>query len=132
MEIWKEIKGYEGLYEVSSEGRVKSLGRKPGIMKPGLSRGYLKIGLVKDGIKSMFRIHRLVAGAFIPNPDDKPEVDHIDGDRKNNRVENLRWMTHKENNNNPVTVQRKREASKGNKACLGKHWKTIQGKRVWY
>ena len=132
MEIWKEIKGYEGLYEVSSEGRVKSTGKKKGIMRPGTSKGYLKVGLTKDGIRSMFRVHRLVAEAFIPNPDNKPEVDHINGDRKDNRVENLRWMTHKENNNNPVTLERRSVVSMGNKACLGKHWKTIQGKRVWY
>jgi hypothetical protein len=132
MEFWKEIKGYEGLYEVSSEGRVKSLGRKPGIMRPGLSNGYLKVGLTKDGIRSRFRVHRLVAEAFIPNPDNKPEVDHINGDRKDNRVENLRWMTHQENNNNPVTLQRRSEVSKGNQACLGKHWTMINNKRVYY
>ena len=132
MEIWKEIKGYEGLYEVSSEGRVNSLGRKPGIMRPGTSKGYLKVGLTKDGIRSMFRVHRLVAEAFIPNPDNKPEVDHINGDRKDNRAENLRWMTHKENNNNPVTLERRSVVSMGNKACLGKHWTTIHGKRIWY
>ena len=132
MEVWKEIKGYEGLYEVSSEGRVRSTGKKKGIMRPGTSKGYLKVGLTKDGSRKMYRVHRLVAFAFIPNPDNKPEIDHINGDRKDNRVENLRWMTHKENNNNPVTLEKRSEASIGNKACLGKHWATIQGKRVWY
>ena len=109
-EIWKDIKGYEGLYQVSNLGRVKSLERKvlrsegeyrtisERILKPQTTlRGYQRIGLHYKGINKLFRIHRLVAQAFIPNPDNKPEVNHIDGKTSNNRVDNLEWVTAAQN-----------------------------------
>lgn len=65
-----------------------------------------------DGTKRRFAVHRLVAKAFIPNPDNKPEIDHIDGDPTNNHVWNLQWVTHKENMNNPITKKRLSEALK--------------------
>lgn len=109
MEIWKDIKGYEGKYMISSMGRVKALNYhrsgKEKIMSPELmKKGYLRARLMKDGISERIMIHRLVATHFIDNPDDKPQVDHIDGDKANNRVENLRWCTNQENCNNPVTI----------------------------
>ena len=98
-EVWKDIEGYEGLYEVSNLGRVKSLhGLSEKIMKNSNgSGGYQKLSLTKNKIPKNFFVHRLVAQAFIPNPESKPEVNHIDEDKTNNRVDNLEWMTHIEN-----------------------------------
>ena len=108
-EVWKDIEGYEGLYQVSNFGNIKSLpkvrhnGRgtyiqKEKILKPSnTSTGYKKIELCKDGKRKGFKVHRLVAIAFIPNPDNKPEVNHIDGNKINNNIDNLEWVTSSEN-----------------------------------
>lgn len=105
-EIWKTIKDYPN-YQISNKGNVKSLGndktRKEKIIKSHkLKNGYCLVAL---GTKR-FYLHRLVAQAFIPNPENKPHIDHINTDRTDNRVENLRWVTQKENNNNPLTIQK--------------------------
>ena len=95
-EEWRPVKDYEGLYEVSNFGRVKSL-RKNIILKPesdGVGKGYLCINLGRGNHK---KIHRLVAEAFIPRIKDKNEVNHIDGNTKNNKVTNLEWVGHQEN-----------------------------------
>lgn len=97
MEIWKDIEGYEDLYEVSDEGRIrnKNTGR---ILKLDINRyGYLQIKLYKEGSRQWLSVHRLVAKAFIPNPNNYPEVDHIDKNRSNANVDNLRWVNHQEN-----------------------------------
>ena len=112
MEIWKEIKGYEGLYEVSSEGRVRKL-IKGNYLTFKNSNGYQRVGLCIHSKQKWFLVHRLVAQAFIPNPDNKPEVDHINCDRNDNIVENLRWVTSKENNNNPITRKNKSDCRIG-------------------
>ena len=97
-EIWRNISGYEGIYQVSNKGRVRSIrDGKILILKPCKRNGYLMIGLRKNGAHKNFQVHRLVAQAFIPNPENKPMVDHIDTNKLNNCVENLRWATDKEN-----------------------------------
>ena len=97
-EIWKDIEGYENKYQVSNLGRVKSLNynhtKKEQILKCcKTGAGYTLVNLCGK----MFLVHRLVAKTFIPNPENKPCVDHINTIRDDNRVNNLRWVTHKEN-----------------------------------
>lgn len=104
MEIWKDISGYEGLYEVSSLGRVKRIRfinkqtnkMKESINKPKIKKdGYLYVDLYKNGKGKSFAIHRLVAKAFIPNPENKSMVKHL-ADKKDNRPENLEWYDYDE------------------------------------
>lgn len=101
MEIWKDVAGYEGLYQISTFGRVKSLpknGRDAKILKPSKTIwGYLDIQLCKNGKYHHERIHRLVASAFLPNPNKLPQVNHKDFDRTNNQVNNLEWCSTSEN-----------------------------------
>ena len=109
-EIWKPIEGYEGLYEVSNMGRVRSLDREWKITPNHNMRtkgkvitqeknhaGYLRACLSKHNNPRMFSTHRLVAKAFVPNPQNKPDVNHKDGDKANNRANNLEWVTPSEN-----------------------------------
>lgn len=104
-EEWRDIEGFEGLYQVSNYGRVKSLSREifngkgyymshEKLLKPNvLAKGYLQIELKKDKQRHLFQVHRLVAYAFIPNPSpsDFNQVNHINGNKQDNRVENLEW-----------------------------------------
>ena len=99
MEIWKEIVGTKGFIEVSNEGRVRSLLRgAPRILKtqPDNS-GYHRIRVTVEREKMSYKVHREVAKAFIPNPNNLPQVNHIDGNKDNNCVSNLEWVTNKEN-----------------------------------
>jgi len=118
IEVWKDIDGYSGVYQVSSLGRVRTVEdpnpkrkdrcRKEHIHVGGLSGKkygkYRFILLRKNGKVGKFSIHRLVAQAFIPNPENKLQIDHIDGDKLNNKVDNLRWVTGKENVHNSITL----------------------------
>jgi hypothetical protein len=96
-EVWKSVPGYETLYVVSSLGRVKSLSKKGAyrelVMRPKLEGGYFRLMLCKQSKRRSFRIHRLVAMAFLPNPGNLPQVNHIDGVKTNNNVNNLEWCT---------------------------------------
>lgn len=109
-EVWKDIEGYIGKYQVSNLGHVKSIDYrhtgKEQILRPGLGNGYLTVALYRDGKPKTHCVHKLVAMAFIPNPDSRTCIDHLNGIRTDNRADNLRWCTHKENNNNPITVER--------------------------
>ena len=110
-EIWKDIRGYEGLYQVSNYGRIKrTLKTKPEgrILKPLIGKdGYLQINLSKNNSTKTQRVHRLVAIAFIENPNDYPIVNHKDENVKNNRAENLEWCDVKYNTNYNNATQRR-------------------------
>ena len=108
-EKWLPIQGYEGLYDVSNYGRIRSHDyRKKGvtqILRTHASKGYyVKVGLRKDGKKRYFRVHRLVAIAFLPPPQSgQTQVEHVNCDKRDNRVQNLRWCSPKGNMANPLT-----------------------------
>lgn len=89
----KDIRGYEGLYAITMSGRVWSYRRKKFLKPADGGNGYMTVALCKDGKQKSFRIHRLVAEAYIPNPDNKPQVGHIDDNPKNNCWDNLYWTT---------------------------------------
>lgn len=138
-EIWKDIKGFEGLYQVSNMGRVKSLGRlvatkngktycvKEKIMSIHIDKqGYQCVHLRKSGgFQYEKKIHQLVGIAFIPNPDNKPFIDHINTIRDDNRIENLRWCTSKENSNNSLTKIKMSSSQKGKTGVISNHHKSI-------
>lgn len=100
VELWKDIEGFEGLYQVSNLGRVRSYfreGTKGGIIKQFIINRYPKVHLFKDGVGKFIYTHRLVALAFIPNPENKPQINHINGNKYDNRAINLEWATSQEN-----------------------------------
>ena len=104
MEIWKDIENYEGLYQVSNLGRVRSFPRRGTrdrnihILSPGITRkGYLQVSLLKNGKSHPYRVHQLVGKAFICNTYAKEQINHINGVKTDNRVENLEWCTNNEN-----------------------------------
>ncbi len=116
MEIWKDIKGYEGLYQVSNLGRVKSYHKFTNgvILKPKKNRyGYYFVGLCSDTKRNHY-IHRLVANTFILNMDNKPQVNHINGVKTDNRVENLEWCTNSENQSHAYKNNLKTSMKGGN------------------
>ena len=134
-EEWRPIKNYEGLYEISNLGRVKSLNYrrtgKENVLKPRKQKkgGYLQIILCKNGMKKMVSVHRLVAEAFIPNPDNKPCIDHINTIRDDNRVENLRWTTYEENMNNELTKEHRSDSLKDREFSEEHRRKISEGKQ---
>lgn len=98
-ELWKDVHGYEGMYKISNKGRVKSFRRNPVIlMHPAPDGwGYPQTVFAVKGKNRTVKIHRLVAENFIPNPENLPQVNHKDGNKENNSVENLEWCTGREN-----------------------------------
>lgn len=124
-EEWKDVQGFEGLYKVSNKGRVKSLSHNTirgfatcytdeRILNPQSNGNYYKVCLFKGNkrFEKQIYVHRLVATAFIPNPDNLPQIDHINGNKTLNIVENLRWCTQVQNVNNPVTKNRSKKLRK--------------------
>lgn len=103
MENWKPILGYESLYEVSTNGEIRSLCKrysdKPILLKQGTgSKGYKNVTLCKNGKQTTFNVHKIVASTFIPNPDSLPCINHKDEDKTNNNVSNLEWCSYYHNN----------------------------------
>lgn len=131
-EIWKDIKGYEGLYQVSNLGRVKSLDRtykssltntetitrRGKVLKPLFNRGYYYVALSSGNKVIRKSIHRLVAETFIPNNLNKPQVNHKDGNKKNNNVKNLEWATQSENQLHRFSCLGHKEATKIAIKCI--------------
>jgi hypothetical protein len=103
-EIWKPIKSFEGLYEVSNLGRVRSLRRDIIMRTRQRNDGYVSCTLSNCGKVKNKLIHRLVAEAFIPNHKNKPEVNHIDGNKQNNCIRNLQWVTASENQIHSIKI----------------------------
>ena len=101
IEIWKEINGYKGLYEISNLGRVKSLScnttKKEKVLKNRTGKDYYDVALYKNKQPKPKLVHRLMAIEFLPNPENKPCINHIDGNKRNNTLDNLEWCTHSEN-----------------------------------
>lgn len=125
MEEWKDIIGYENVYQVSNLGRVRRIGEYSNqsgktwssnkVLKPANnSKGYYFVHLSKNNKVSRKYVHRLVAEAFIPNPENKAAVNHINCDRSDNRVENLEWTTYRENNDYSLQVMRNAGNNKHN------------------
>lgn len=135
MELWKDIEGYKGHYQVSNHGQVRSVkGKVPYILKGDYQpNGYKRVYLWKDGEKENFLVHRLVALSFLPNPYGYSDVNHIDEDKSNNRITNLEWCTHLYNMNYGSVKKKISEANMGRKvterqrqlcglSALGKKW----------
>lgn len=128
MEIWKDIQGYQGLYQISNLGNIKSFPRKYSIkneriLKPAkTSKGYYFVYLYKNGKAKMYLLHRLIAESFIPNYNNKPCINHINGIKTDNRIENLEWATYSENTKHSykIGLEKKSEKQKENCRKLGK------------
>lgn len=127
-EDWRDVLGFEGAYRINADGCIKSLGRdvfnpihdsvfiKERILKTHIGvDGYYKVGLCKDGKIKKLRLHRLIALAFIPNPLNKPCINHKNGNKLDNRIENLEWCTRAENNTHSYRTGLR-------KASLGKRY----------
>lgn len=101
-EIWKDIDGFNGIYQVSNLGRIKRVDRDLIKVQQLTKFGYLVVGLTKNGKEKNYFVHRLIAKAFIPNPNNYPVVNHLNGIKTDNSIKNLEWTTHAENNRHAV------------------------------
>ena len=137
METWKNIKGYEGLYQVSNMGRVKSLERKDSlgrIVKERVlktapnAQGYPIVSLCAGGRQKIFKVHRLVCQAFHKNPENKPCVNHIDENKTNNCASNLEWCTYAENNSHGTHNER---VAKARSKPVGQYTRYGDLVKVW-
>lgn len=135
-EVWKDIPGWEGFYQVSNLGDVRSLDRDIEYLNNGTlttlhckgkvlkqradEEGYMRICLARNGRTKLYGVHRLVAQAFIPNPETKPTVNHIDGNKSNNCLSNLEWATYQEQNDHAVRLGLRNQATYSNRENLKK------------
>lgn len=110
-EVFKDIKDYEGIYQISNFGRIKSLHnyRKNNILKPKIKKGYYQIGLRKNNKRKWYSVHRLVAQTFLPNENNLPQVNHKDENKLNNNVNNLEWCSASYNNCYGTRIKRVQE-----------------------
>jgi len=105
---FKDIIGYEGLYKININGDVLGVKRNKVIKWTLMNRGYYKVDLCKNGKRKLHQIHRLIGIHFIPNPNELPSIDHINRIKTDNRIENLRWVNHRENNiNRSMSINRR-------------------------
>ena len=111
----KDIPSYEGLYGITKDGKIYNLKYKRFLKAASDKDGYLRINLSKNGQKVSYRVHRLVALTYIPNPNNYPIINHKDENKQNNNVSNLEWCTHKYNTNYGTAIQRQSEKLKGRK-----------------
>lgn len=125
----KWVLGYEGLYSASLEGRIYSCIKNKFLKETKNMHNYAMVTLYKNGKPKNYSVHRLVAIAHIPNPQNKPCVDHINTIRTDNRVENLKWVTHQENCNNPITLAHAGDSRRGEKHCFWGKKRTEDEKR---
>ena len=140
-EEWRDVVGYEGLYQVSDQGRVKSLERKDRlgrtvkerILKPCIDRyGYLQVVLYAGGKTKRLRVHRLVCEAFHENPDNKPQVNHLNEDKTDNRACNLEWSTRRENiNHGTRNIRAGKAIAKANSKSLGQYTRDGELIKIW-
>jgi len=142
MEYWKSITGYEGFYESSNFGRIKALERpvrhpkgglqilKERVLKQGIRKGYCFVVLSKNNMQKSFSVHRLVASTFLKNPENKRTVNHKDGDKINNKLENLEWATYSENEQHSIRTglndKRKRVKQFSKNKILIKIWDSVR------
>lgn len=121
LEMWKDIEGYIGLYQISDQGKVKSVKRNVNIVFSFKKGGYLEANLHMNGKQTSYGVHRLVAKHFIRNLSKKSCVNHIDFDKKNNHVNNLEWVTYKENSAHAVLAGHyKKIGERGEKSVLSR------------
>lgn len=131
MELWKDVVGYESYYEVSNLGRVRSKERvlphninkgnyvkKSKVLSTQIRKGYVFVCVCVNGIRKALPVHRVVAKAFLPNPENKAQVNHIDGDKTNNKLENLEWATAKENVDHAVRTGLIKKGSRSSRSIL--------------
>lgn len=117
-EEWKDVIGYEGLYLISSLGRCLSLSSLKFKSPRTVGKGYKAFNLWKNNIGKNEYVHRVLANAFIPNPDNLPQIDHINAIRDDNRLENLHWVSISANHLNPITRKRHSKSVKGNQVLI--------------